>query len=85
MVVIHLKRSETDGFLYECRTTDSNDAVIRELVRGRFIPLRTAGCAAAASIDANAGRQPTTNRHVVRFAPPCRSAASTTCARSCRG
>jgi hypothetical protein len=35
MVVIHLKRSETDQFLYECRTTDSNDKVIRELVSCR--------------------------------------------------
>jgi hypothetical protein len=31
MVVIHIKRSETDGYLYECSVTDSNDKVIREL------------------------------------------------------
>lgn len=31
MVVIQLKRSETDQFLYECTTKDSNDKVIREL------------------------------------------------------
>jgi hypothetical protein len=31
MVVINLKRSETDQFLFECTTGDSNDAVIREL------------------------------------------------------
>jgi hypothetical protein len=32
MVVIVLKKSEIDQFLFECRTTDSNDALIRELV-----------------------------------------------------
>jgi hypothetical protein len=31
MVVINLKRSETDQFLFECSIADSNDAVIREL------------------------------------------------------
>lgn len=31
MVVIHIKRSETDGFLYECSVTDTNESVIREL------------------------------------------------------
>jgi hypothetical protein len=31
MVVIQIKRSETDGFLYECSVGDSCDAVIREL------------------------------------------------------
>lgn len=32
MVVIHLKRSETDQFLYECSIADSNDKVTRDLV-----------------------------------------------------
>ena len=32
MVVIHHKKTDIDQFLYECRTTDSNDKVIRELV-----------------------------------------------------
>lgn len=31
MVVIHIKRSETDGFLFECSVTDSNDSIIREI------------------------------------------------------
>jgi len=39
MVVIHLKRSEVDQFLYECSIADSNDKVTRDLVctksRGR--------------------------------------------------
>ena len=33
MVVIQVKRTETDGYLYECSIADSNDAVVRELVR----------------------------------------------------
>ncbi len=33
MVVINLKRTEIDQFLYECSINDSNDKVIRELVR----------------------------------------------------
>lgn len=32
MVVIHYKKTDVDQFLYECRTTDTNDKVIRELV-----------------------------------------------------
>lgn len=34
MVVIQVKRTEADSFLYECSVVDSNDAVVRELVRG---------------------------------------------------
>jgi cilia- and flagella-associated protein 298 len=33
MVVIHLKKSEQDQFLYECSIGDSNDKVTRDLVR----------------------------------------------------
>lgn len=33
MVVIQVKRTETDAFLYECSIADSNDKVVRELVR----------------------------------------------------
>ncbi len=32
MVVIHHKKTDIDQFLYECRTTDPNDTVIRDLV-----------------------------------------------------
>ena len=32
MVVIHIKRSESDGFLYETSCETSNDTIIREIV-----------------------------------------------------
>ena len=32
MVVIHIKKSDGDGFLYETTCEASNDAVIREIV-----------------------------------------------------
>ena len=31
MVVIHLKKSETDSFLYEATLADTNDKVVRDL------------------------------------------------------
>jgi len=37
MVVIHIKRSELEQFLYECTTSDSNDKVIRDLVGRRLV------------------------------------------------
>lgn len=33
MVLFHIKRTDTDQFLFETRTTESNDEVIRTLVR----------------------------------------------------
>lgn len=33
MVVIHVKRTEVDQFLFEARCADSNNDVIRNLVR----------------------------------------------------
>jgi len=33
MVVVHVKRSEADQFLAETTVTESNDALIRRLVR----------------------------------------------------
>ena len=32
MVVLHIKKSENDGFLYETTCDTSNDTLIRELV-----------------------------------------------------
>ena len=36
MVVIHVKRGEADGFLFETTCDTSNDALIRELVLKQF-------------------------------------------------
>lgn len=33
MVVIHIKRGEGDGFLYETSCETSNDVIIRDIVR----------------------------------------------------
>lgn len=37
MVVIHIKKSDGDGFLYETTCDASNDAVIREIVSWPFL------------------------------------------------
>ena len=34
MVLIHIKRTDADQFLFECRAEDACDAVIRALVSG---------------------------------------------------
>jgi hypothetical protein len=35
MVVIHIKRTDLDQFLFETTITESNDTLIRNLVRGK--------------------------------------------------
>ena len=41
MVVIHIKKTEAEQFLFECSVADSVDAVTRELVRKEVVASST--------------------------------------------
>lgn len=77
MVVIHVKRTDRDQFLFETTCAESNDALIRKLVRPLGAAAPATGVVGFVALTAPFSRTP--------FLGPCRRWRSGTCVSCSRG